>query len=412
MQHLHPQAMDFGLERVGAVWQRLGAPPIATRVITVGGTNGKGSTVGYLDAIARAAGLRVGRYTSPHLQRYNERVAVCGIEASDRALIAAFRAIEAARGATTLSYFEYGTLAALLHFADHALDLAVLEVGLGGRLDAVNLIDADVAVLTTIDLDHCEYLGPTRAHIAFEKAHIGRPGRPLLLGDRNPPELLAVSGRHPRFGFVESRLGVDFDHRDGHWHGPEPRLHGLRLPKLKLSGAHQHDNAALAIAAIAALDWAAIKPMHVALGLAAANVPGRLTTVDWAGRQWLIDVAHNPQSARALANHLRAGGSTARTRLIIGVLADKDTPAIAEPLATVAEEVCVVGIADPRGDDGRRLAAAFAALGVTVGREDSVEAALERALASPELARVVVAGSFHVAGPALTWLERVRSKTV
>ena len=183
----HPQAIAMGLERVRAVAERLDLLQLPCPVITVGGTNGKGSTVAYIEAIARASGYRTGAFTSPHLLRYNERIRIDGTEVSDADLVQAFEAIEAARADIALTYFEFGTLAALYLFARAGLDLAILEVGLGGRLDAVNIIDADIAVITTVDLDHQAYLGNDREAIGFEKAGIMRPGRPCILGEKDPP---------------------------------------------------------------------------------------------------------------------------------------------------------------------------------------------------------------------------------
>src|SRR5688572_8428365 len=187
IERQHPKSIDMGLQRVREVAQRLGLKRPARKVITIGGTNGKGSTVAFIEAIARAAGWRVGAYTSPHLLRYNERVRIDGVDADDAALVAGFEAIEAARGEVPLTYFEYGTLAALWLFERARLDLALLEVGLGGRLDATNLVDADVAVITTVDLDHQDWLGNDRESIGAEKAGIVRAWKPLVLGEDDPP---------------------------------------------------------------------------------------------------------------------------------------------------------------------------------------------------------------------------------
>ena len=203
-QQVHPKSIDMGLERVGEVARRLGLGRPARRVITVGGTNGKGSTVAFIEAIARAAGLKVGAYTSPHLLRYNDRVRIDGADAGDAALVAAFERIEAARGDTPLTYFEFGTLAALLLFEAAGLDLAVLEVGLGGRLDATNIIDPDCAVITTVDLDHQDYLGDDRESIGFEKAGILRAGKPCVLAEKDPPSSVL---RQIRREATKTRLG-------------------------------------------------------------------------------------------------------------------------------------------------------------------------------------------------------------
>ena len=206
----HPNAIELGLERVREVADRLGLHKPAKHVITVGGTNGKGSTVAFIESIARAAGLKVGSYTSPHLLRYNERVRIDGEEVSDTSLVAAFEAVEAARGETTLTYFEFGTLAALWLFQQSALDLVVLEVGLGGRLDAVNVVDPDVAVITTVDIDHTDWLGEDREAIGQEKAGIARPWKPLVLGEIDSPSSVL---RHAyAIGANAIRLGSDFFH--------------------------------------------------------------------------------------------------------------------------------------------------------------------------------------------------------
>ncbi|HET6396761.1 MAG TPA: Mur ligase family protein, partial [Pseudoxanthomonas sp.] len=207
IERQHPKAIEMGLERVREVAARLGLARPAAQVVTVGGTNGKGSTVAFVEAIARAGGWKVGAYTSPHLLRYNERVRIDGADAGDAALAAAFAAVEAARGDTPLTYFEYGTLAALWLFQRAGLDLAVLEVGLGGRLDAVNLVDADVAVITTVDIDHTEWLGADRESIGREKAGIARPWKPLVLGEVDSPSSVL---RHAyAIGANAIRLGSD-----------------------------------------------------------------------------------------------------------------------------------------------------------------------------------------------------------
>ena len=241
----HVRGVDLGLARVGEVWRRLGAPRPGRVVVTVAGTNGKGSTVAFLEAIAQAGGLRCGAYTSPHLLRYNERVRVLGADASDAALVDAFERIETARGDLPLTYFEFGTLAALLLFADADLDLAILEVGLGGRLDAVNLVDADVAVITTIALDHQDWLGDSLDGIGREKAGVARAGRVAIVGEIDPPagllDELARIGAHTHRAGIDFRL--DTDAHGWHWQGGDRRYD---VPAAALVAPCQPANAAAA----------------------------------------------------------------------------------------------------------------------------------------------------------------------
>ena len=285
-ERVHPRSIALGLERVRSVWLRMGAPAPARRVITVGGTNGKGSTVALIEAMAQAAGLRAGAFTSPHLLAYNERVRIDGHDADDAALVASFERIEAARGDTPLTYFEYGTLAALDLFARAALDLAVLEVGLGGRLDAVNIVDADVAVITTVDLDHMDWLGPDRDSIGREKAGIARAGRSAIVGESDPPQglldALAATGAR-----VE-RAGLDYTverHADG-WCWRHRDGTAMELPAPALVAPVQYANAAAAVAALHAL-WIGGGPLApqdayaaVCRGLRQAHVAARLQSPD------------------------------------------------------------------------------------------------------------------------------------
>jgi dihydrofolate synthase/folylpolyglutamate synthase len=265
LEVLHPQKIDLSLERICAVLEALGLASPPFRIASVAGTNGKGSCVATLEAVFLGQGYRVGAYTSPHLWRFNERVRVDGAEVSDAELMAVFEHIDRVRGETTLSYFEYTTAAACVCFAERAVDLAVLEVGLGGRLDAVNAMDADLALITSIDLDHQHWLGDTRDAIGVEKAGIMRPGRPAIVADRDPPlPLLAYAKRG---GVPLRRLGADFDflrHDDGSWdfRGGEWRLEGL--PKPALRGAVQYENAAACLAAAEALaEWLPIEPARL-----------------------------------------------------------------------------------------------------------------------------------------------------
>ena len=284
-EHTNVHGIELGLDRVHEVWQRMDAPAPARRVITVGGTNGKGSTVAMLEAMLKAAALRVGSFTSPHLRDYNERVRIDAANVDDASLIASFERIEAARGGTPLTYFEFGTLAALDLFARADLDVAVLEVGLGGRLDAVNIVDADVAIITTVDLDHMDWLGPDRDSIGREKAGIARAGRPVIVGELDPPAGLldALAARKAR---VE-RAGLDFlveRHTDG-WRWLHRDGSAMELPDPALAAPVQFANAAAAIAALHAL-WAgdasfAPKDVFAAVsaGLHEVRVPARLQSL-------------------------------------------------------------------------------------------------------------------------------------
>jgi dihydrofolate synthase/folylpolyglutamate synthase len=397
----HPQQIAMGLERVRAVWQRLGAPRPGALVATVGGTNGKGSTVAFLEAIARAAGLRVGAFTSPHLLRYNERVRIDGRDADDASLVAAFERIEAARGDLPLTYFEFGTLAALLLFAEAGLDLALLEVGLGGMLDAVNIVDADVAVLTTVDLDHQDYLGHDRETIGADKAGIFRSGKPCILGERDPPS--SVLARAYRIGAPAIRAQSDylFERHGRHWTWREPGFE-LELPLPALDAPAQLDNAAAAIAALRALPLA-IPEAAFAEGVAAARLPGRLQVVAEAP-QVVVDVAHNPQAARQLAAWLALHARP--TRAVLAMLRDKDPDAVVAALDGEVEHWHLAAIRDAgtRDQDAVALAARLEARLPATRRtlHGTVAEALAAArAASPPEGRVLVLGSFHTAAEAL-----------
>jgi dihydrofolate synthase/folylpolyglutamate synthase len=336
LERLHPSAIDLGLERVLCVRDALGLAPDFP-VITVGGTNGKGSTCAYLEAILGAAGYKTGLYTSPHLLRYNERVRIGGVEAIDAELVAAFERVDAARGETSLTYFEFGTLGAMLQFVDARIDVAILEVGLGGRLDAVNVFDADAAIVTGVDLDHMEYLGDTREAIGFEKAGIYRPGRPAICADPEPPVTLLEHARTSGAALI--RLGEHFSAaREGtgwRYRGPQWDLQDLPLPAM--AGGFQLRNAAAALAALESLqqrlpvDAAAIRR-----GLRQARAPGRFQRI--AGSpETLLDVAHNPQAARALAATLQENPGPGRTLAVAGILADKDVEGVVAALAPVVD---------------------------------------------------------------------------
>ncbi|MBC7984857.1 MAG: bifunctional folylpolyglutamate synthase/dihydrofolate synthase, partial [Candidatus Obscuribacterales bacterium] len=254
-QRLHPNTIDLGLERVRLVWQRLGLEQPSYPVVTVGGTNGKGSCVALLDSILSAAGYRVGTFTSPHLIRYNERIRIAGCEISDASLVAAFERIDAAREGISLTFFEFNALAALLVFSTAGLDALILEVGMGGRLDAVNIIDADVAIVSSVALDHCEWLGKDIETIGREKAGIFRSARPAIFGARAMPQSIATEAAH--CGAALLRLGQDFDHSidpaAASWDWRGQQLSFVGLPPPALLGRVQFDNAATVLAAVECL---------------------------------------------------------------------------------------------------------------------------------------------------------------
>jgi len=400
-QKVHPRSIDMGLGRVGDVAKRLGIGRPATRVITVGGTNGKGSTVAFIEAIARAAGLRVGAYTSPHLLRYNERIRIDGVEATDAALVEAFERIEAARGEISLTYFEFATLAALLLFEVAGLDLAILEVGLGGRLDATNLVDADCAVITTVDLDHQDYLGDDRESIGAEKAGILRAGKPCVLAEKDPPS--SVLRRAYVLGAFAIRGHSDYlvDELKEGWRWRDPGF-SVDLPEPAMPAPAQRGNAAAAIAALRALDLR-IPAKALREGVASARVAGRLQVIPGAP-EFVLDVAHNPQGARQLAQWLEANPKP--TVAVFSALADKDLAGICRPLAPWLQAWHLGPITDagPRGlpvdELARRLADELPA-DILHPHRSLAEARQAAAASVGGSGRVLVFGSFHTVAEAL-----------
>lgn len=410
-QRVHAREIDLGLDRVRTVWRALGAPTPAPLVITVGGTNGKGSTVAFLETMLTAAGKRVGAFTSPHLLRYNERIRVGGRDIDDAGLIDAFTRIEAARGEVPLTYFEYGTLAALLVFAASALDVALLEVGLGGRLDAVNLIDADAAIVTTVDLDHQDWLGNDRDAIGREKAGIFRAGRPGIIGDARAPRGLIDAAAAS--GALLRRAGTDFcaevhgdDWRWTGWGDSGHAAPSLLLPRPALDAPCQIDNASVAIAALFALrDRLGWDPTAIADGVRSARVPARMQRFP-GPVELIVDVAHNPQAARALAVWLAAHPIGARTHAVFGALADKDVESVIAALAGHIDAWHLGGldVESARGLDAAALRERVA--GTLPADAFRMHARIADALDSAFAAagpgdRILAFGSFFVAATAL-----------
>lgn len=395
---LHPKKIDLGLDRVAAVADALGLrqqPPVT---VVVGGTNGKGTVATVVAELLQALGFRVGRYTSPHLLRYNERVVIDGAPVSDAELCRAFAVIDDVRGEHSLSYFEFGTLAAVWLFRERQVDYQVLEVGLGGRLDAVNVWDADVAAITCVDLDHQEWLGSDREQIGREKAGIMRAGRPVVLGEANPPE--SVLKRVRDLGAEACRLGHDFwldpDCVSGGW-----CWRGQRIPlaledaaRLRLDGARGR-NVATALAILHRLGLQERLTPEVLRAGWRASPPARLQRLP--GRpEWLLDVAHNPQSARELARWLTANPVSGPVVAMVAVMADKEREPMFDALRARVDVWIPIDVPGGRALAADVLATELSAIpGAKVLRTDTTEQAISLAKErAGEFGRVVVFGSF------------------
>jgi dihydrofolate synthase/folylpolyglutamate synthase len=408
-ESVHPKTIDMGLARVTHVAQALGVDKPACPVITVGGTNGKGSTAAHIEALLGGAGVRTGMFTSPHFIRYNERIRVEGVEVADEALIAAFERIEAARGATTLTFFEYNTLAALMIFAEQAVQIAILEVGLGGRLDATNLVDADVAVVCSIGSDHRDWLGESLEQIGAEKAGIFRPGKPAVLSTPDVPASLyaAIQQLGARAVIAE---------RDYRWQidGPRWSYEGIRLrlrdlPPSALAGSIQYRNAAAALAAIESLEAPfGLCESMVGAGLRQVRLAGRFQVAVVEGVEWILDIAHNEPAARVFASHVRERplAAAARTVAVVGILSDKDAPEIVAALEPLVTSWILCGLPGPRGGSAADLARRVRLPAELIAHAASVQQGCEiaRRAAKPG-DRVLVFGSVYTVGPVLQWLQ-------
>jgi dihydrofolate synthase / folylpolyglutamate synthase len=417
----HPKSIDLGLTRVAAVARRLGIERPKSAVITVGGTNGKGSTVAHLEALLLAAGRSVGLFTSPHFLRYNERIRIDGVEAGDAGIIEAFERIEAARGAITLTYFEYNALAALYLFAEREVEFALLEVGLGGRLDATNIVDADVSVVCSVGFDHRDWLGQTLEEIGTEKAGIFRAARPAVLGTARMPA--SVYSAIERLGAKPVVAERDFTWRvqpaangEGRWSYQGQRLRLADLPPPALAGSIQYRNASTALAALEALAAdgersatgeqvvAALAPRTVAAALRRVRLAGRFQIVP-GPVEWILDIAHNPPAAEVLATQLEERPCQGRTLAVVGILGDKDAPAIGAALAPAVARWFLCSLEGPRGIAAAELARRLQAVVHQPTLAGSVREGCEAARAAARAGdRVVVCGSFHAVGPALEWL--------
>lgn len=397
IERVHPHTIEMGLERVVAVKNALGLVP-AFPILTVGGTNGKGSACAMLEAILDHAGYKVGCFTSPHLLRYNERVRVSRREASDEALVGALDAVEAARAGTPLTYFEFSTLAAAWLFAQARVEVAVVEVGLGGRLDAVNGFDADCALVMSIDLDHMDYLGATRESIGLEKAGIFRQGRPAVCADACPPSTLTQHAAN--IGAELLLIGRDFGYetRAQQWRywGPRGERHGLPHPALR--GEYQFANAAACIAALDALrERLPVSANDIRAGLVDADNPGRFQVLP--GRPAVIlDVAHNPAAAKALAQNLARMPSTGRTFAVFAMLKDKDIAGVIDAVKNRIDAWFVAGTEGARAADASALRDKLARAGVIETASTCANVADAYGQACDHAAendRILVFGSFY-----------------
>jgi dihydrofolate synthase / folylpolyglutamate synthase len=421
---VHPQAIDLGLDRLRLVLDRLKWRQPKLPVITVAGTNGKGSVSGFCAAIMAAAGYRVGTFTSPHLRDYRERIRIHDRLVSADELVSAFERIEGARGDVGLTFFEFNTLAALLVFEAAKLDAWVLEIGMGGRLDAVNVVDPDVAVLVSIGFDHQEYLGTTLEAIAREKAGIFRQGCPAVLGSREIPVIVEDIARS--LGAPVKRLGVEYTYAledaavagtavgtvaGAAWHFRGSRWNLSGLPAPALMGDTQYSNAATALAALEELDARlAIPAAAVEQGLGGVQLAARFQTIAPAqpgAPTWILDVAHNPAAARVLAQNLQSRPTAGITLAVCGILADKDAAGVVAELRDCIDAWWCVSTDGERGRSGESLAQTVrsrVAAPVEAAQSTSAGCAAAMAHAKPG-DRIVVFGSFHTVGPALDWLE-------
>lgn len=406
ISQLHPREMDFGLGRIQAVVRPLGWQEFTCPVVIVGGTNGKGSCVRFLESIFTAAGYRVGAYTSPHLMSFNERIRVANAVVGDAALLTAFAAVEQNRREISLSFFEFTFLAALQVFQQAALDLVVLEVGLGGRLDAVNVVDGDIAVITTIDLDHTDLLGPDRESIAAEKAGIFRHGRPVVCGDPQPPANLvqcAAALTAPWHGLGHT-FHFDCQPSPADWQWRSAQRHYEHLPALAL----KHQNAAISLMVMELLqDRLPVSESQCRQGLAQAALAGRFEKIPFERGHCYIDVAHNPQSARWLAQQWRQVAVRGRRRAVFAMLSDKDIAQTAWSLLHYIDSWYVATLAVSRGAAAEQVQTALTTQGVhSCYTFKTVELALQAAIADTdwEADAILVFGSFYTVAAARQYL--------
>lgn len=417
-QTLHLSSIDLGLDRIRVVAAKLKILELPFPLISIAGTNGKGSSTAMLQSIYQQAGYKTGVYTSPHLLRYNERIAIDGIAATDDLICDAFEKINQARGDTSLTYFEFSTLAAALLFVEQDVDLAIFEIGLGGRLDAVNLWDADIALITTIAIDHESWLGNNREDIAIEKAGIMRQGKPVICGDKNPPTTIASEAK--RIGAQLIQRNIDFSltliepqvnnqsiAKHWQWHDHQ-QAESLELPSPSLQGQFQLDNAANIITTITQLQTqlpVALKAIEK--GLVTIVLAGRLQTIATCP-QILVDVAHNPQSAQQLALYLHQNPIAGKTVALFSVLEDKDLAGIVAPFNTLIDQWSLVSINDERGQSADQIKYKLEKLGInsTAIVNNNFKKAMQDLINALECKdRVVAFGSFLLVSEVLESMD-------
>ncbi len=403
---LHPRTIDLGLERVMRVAEHMQLLTPGHGVITVAGTNGKGSSVAMLECMLSSGGYRVGCYSSPHLLRYNERIRIAGEEVDDAALCAAFESVDKARGDTSLTYFEFGTLAALSLFSQAHLDIALLEVGMGGRLDAVNILDADAALVTSIDIDHSAWLGEDREAIGSEKAGIFRAGRPAVCSDPEPPASVFRQARAVSARWYAPGCGFDWSVSEHGWSWRSgPKVY-QDLPRPALPGSHQLQNAAGVLMVLEVLaEQFPLQRRDIERGLEEVALAGRCQLLPGAV-ETILDVAHNRGSAEKLAQVLRERSVRGRTRLVLGMLSDKDVAEFTAVLSPVVDDWYLATLAGARGRSSRDLQQLIRGSSepAMLRSYQDVATAYQQAHADAEEGdRVVVCGSFVTVAEVPVW---------
>jgi dihydrofolate synthase/folylpolyglutamate synthase len=410
LETLSPREIDLGLDRVDTVLKVLDLPR-AERVIIVAGTNGKGSSVAMLEALLANAGYKTACYTSPHVLRYNERIRIDGLAASDAEIIAAFERVQSARQDVALTYFEFGTLAALVAFAESAADTLILEVGMGGRLDAVNAVEPDACLITNIALDHTDWLGNDTESIATEKAGIMRTAKPVVFGAATWPD--AITEHAAKIGADLRLPGADFGFEKNNdvaaswsWYGRQTKLAGLAAPAL--AGRIQVQNAAAVLAVIEAMGLEQIlTTAEVNDAFDKLNLPGRFQVIN-SRHTWVLDVAHNPAAAAVLAESLKDLSHAGPISAVVGILAGKDVPGVVEPLSELVDKWIAVPVEGTRAEPAALLAQKIANCSMKPCRiaANMTEALdfVDRRAAADEM--ILVTGSFYAVGPALEWLQQ------